>query len=104
MEELQRLQLKYELILILAFAVLRCLGWKKVGNSKVCLAVVSIKQQSGLVLKLLITFGVVNLTVGNFQHAKGDEAGERGKLHSLVAYLAPALNALCPVIASSSTP
>lgn len=64
------------------------------GNPKVCLAVVSIKQESGLVLKLLVSFGVVNLAGGSLQHAKGNEAGEREKLHCPVAYLAPALNAL----------
>lgn len=75
---------------------------EKVGNSKVCQAVVSAKQQSGLVLKLLIAFGLVSLAMGNSQHAKGNEAGKGEKLHSLGAHLAPALQGPCPVLASSS--
>ena len=77
---------------------------KKVGNSKVYLAVVSAKQQSGLVLKLLIALGLVSLAMGNSQHTKGNEAGEGEKLHSLGAYLAPALQGPCSVLASSSAP
>lgn len=49
---------------------------EKWGNSKVCLAVVSAEQQSGLVLKLLSAFGLVSLAVGNSQHAKGNEVGD----------------------------
>lgn len=50
---------------------------EKVGNSKVYLALVSAKQQSGLILKLLITFGLVSLAMGDSQRTKGNEAGER---------------------------
>lgn len=77
---------------------------EKVRNSKVYLAVVSAKQQSGLILKLLVVFGLVSLEMGNSQHAKGNEAGEREKLHSLGAYLAPALQGPCPVLSSSGAP
>lgn len=49
---------------------------EKWGNSKVCLAVVSAEQQSGLVLKLLSASGLVSLAVGNSQHAKGNEVGD----------------------------
>jgi len=69
-EELQGLRLKREFTLTSASAVL--FRVEKVGNAKVCLAVVSAKQQSGLVLKLLIAFGLVSLAVGNSQHTKGN--------------------------------
>lgn len=49
---------------------------EKWGNSKVYLAVVSAEQQSGLILNLLITFGLVSLAVGNSQHTKGNEVGD----------------------------
>lgn len=49
---------------------------EKWGNSKVYLAVVRAEQQSGLVLKLLIAFGLVSLAVGNSQHTKGNEVGD----------------------------
>lgn len=90
----------------LNFSIFSTLAFRmeKVGNCKVYLAVVSAKQQSGLILKLLIAFGLVSLAVGNSQHAKGNEARKGEKLHSLGAYLAPALQGLCPVLASSSTP
>lgn len=49
---------------------------EKWGNSKVYLAVVSAEQQSGLILNLLITFGLVSLAMGNSQHTKGNEVGD----------------------------
>lgn len=52
------------------------------GKSKVYLAVVNAKQQPGLVLRLLIAFGLINLAGGNSQLAKGNEAGGKEKLHS----------------------
>lgn len=61
--------------------MLLCLGWK-VENSEVCLAVVNVNQQPGLVLRLLIALGLINLAGGNSQFAKGNETGEREKLHS----------------------
>lgn len=67
---------------------------EKVGSSKVYLTVVSAKQQSEIVLKLLIAFGLVSPAMGNSHHAKGNEAGEGEKIHSLGAFLAPALQGI----------